>query len=63
MTINFKITKVLVSTPDEVSKLFLNLLKKKTTVYVPRYWKYIMIIYKLLPEIFFKLLINFEIIF
>ena len=61
MTINLKLPKFLVSTPDEVSKIIFKSFKKnKTTVYVPRYWKYIMIIYKLLPEIFFKLLINFR---
>ena len=55
MTKNLNFNKLLTSTPDIVAKdVFKAWKKKKCVVYSPWYWKYIMIIIRLIPERFFQ---------
>jgi len=52
---NLSLPKILVSTPEKIGEIIYNSYKeKKAIVYAPYYWKLIMFIYKLVPELFFK---------
>ncbi len=54
---NLQLPLILVSKPDLIAKIIYKSYKKnKSIVYAPGYWKYLMAIYKLIPEIVFKLL-------
>jgi decaprenylphospho-beta-D-erythro-pentofuranosid-2-ulose 2-reductase len=55
MTENMPLPKPLTSTPDEVAATVYNgLIKKKNTIYVKWFWRYIMLIIKNIPEFQFK---------
>ena len=52
---SLNLPKALVSTPEKVGKIiFKSYKKKKAIVYAPYYWKLVMFIYKLVPELIFK---------
>ena len=52
---SLNLPKALVSTPEKVGKIiFKSYKKKKAVVYAPYYWKLVMFIYKLVPELIFK---------
>jgi decaprenylphospho-beta-D-erythro-pentofuranosid-2-ulose 2-reductase len=55
MTENMPLPKLLTSTPEEVANIVYNgFTKKKNTVYVKWFWRYIMLIIKNIPEFQFK---------
>jgi decaprenylphospho-beta-D-erythro-pentofuranosid-2-ulose 2-reductase len=55
MTENMKLPKPLTSTPDEVADIvYAGFSKKKNTIYVKWFWRYIMLIIKNIPEFQFK---------
>jgi len=55
MTENMPLPKPLTSTPDEVAEIVYNgFAKKKNTIYVKWFWRYIMLIIKNIPEFQFK---------
>jgi decaprenylphospho-beta-D-erythro-pentofuranosid-2-ulose 2-reductase len=55
MTENIPLPKPLTSTPDEVAAIVYNgFVKKKNTIYVKWFWRYIMLIIKNIPEFQFK---------
>lgn len=55
MTENQRLPKPITSTPSEVADIiYLAYLKKKNIIYVKWFWKYIMLIIKLIPEFQFK---------
>ncbi|MDB4923098.1 SDR family oxidoreductase [Mucilaginibacter sp.] len=55
MTENMPLPKPLTSTPDEVADIVYNAFKKKkNTIYVKWFWRYIMLIIKNIPEFQFK---------
>lgn len=55
MTENLPLPKPLTSTPDEVAAIVYNgFVKKKNTIYVKWFWRYIMLIIKNIPEFQFK---------
>jgi len=55
MTENMPLPKPLTSTPDEVANIAYNgFIKKKNTIYVKWFWRYIMLIIKNIPEFQFK---------
>ena len=56
MTENLKLPKILISNVNHVgNKIFKAYKSKKNTLYVPRYWSIIMFIYKMVPEVLFKI--------
>jgi len=55
MTENMPLPKPLTSTPDEVAAIvYAGFTKKKNTIYVKWFWRYIMLIIKNIPEFQFK---------
>ena len=55
MTKNINFNKLLTSTPDVVAKdVFIAWKKKKCILYTPWYWKYILIVIRLIPEKIFQ---------
>ena len=55
MTEHLTLSKLLTSTPDEVSKTILDSIKKKKDiVYIKWFWRWIMLIIKMIPESIFK---------
>lgn len=55
MTYGMKIPKLLLASPQKVGKnIYKAIIKKKDIVYTPFYWKWIMLIVKLIPEFIFK---------
>ena len=57
MTENLKLPKILISNVNHVgNKIFKAYKNKKNTLYVPRYWSIIMFIYKMIPEMIFKII-------
>jgi decaprenylphospho-beta-D-erythro-pentofuranosid-2-ulose 2-reductase len=55
MTENLPLPKPLTSTPDEVAAIVFNAFKKKkNTIYIKWFWRYIMLIIKNIPEFQFK---------
>ena len=55
MTENIPLPKPLTSTPDEVAAIVYNgFIKKKNTIYIKWFWRYIMLIIKNIPEFQFK---------
>lgn len=61
MTQGLNLPEFLVSSAEKIGNIIYRSYKnKKNVVYAPLYWKYIMIIYRLLPEFLFKLLIKFR---
>lgn len=55
MTENMPLPKLLTSTPDELAAVVYNAFsKKKNTIYVKWFWRYIMLIIKNIPEFQFK---------
>lgn len=57
MTKDLNLPSMLVSKPDKIAKIIYSSYKKKNSVvYAPAYWKYLMIIYRNIPEFVFKLL-------
>jgi len=55
MTENMPLPKPLTSTPDEVAAIvYAGFAKKKNTIYVKWFWRYIMLIIKNIPEFQFK---------
>jgi len=55
MTENMELPKALTSTPEEVANLvYAAFLKKKNTIYVKWFWRYIMLIIRNIPEFQFK---------
>jgi decaprenylphospho-beta-D-erythro-pentofuranosid-2-ulose 2-reductase len=55
MTENLPLPKPLTSTPDEVAAIvYSGFVKKKNTIYVKWFWRYIMLIIKNIPEFQFK---------
>lgn len=61
MTNNLNLPKILVSDVSKVAEIiFKSYKKEKNIVYAPTYWRYILIIYRMVPEFIFKLLIRFR---
>ncbi|HSN61337.1 MAG TPA: hypothetical protein VLR49_10405, partial [Ferruginibacter sp.] len=55
MTAHLTLPGMLTSTPDEVTgRIYSSFKKKKNIVYVKWYWRWIMLIIKLIPEGVFK---------
>jgi decaprenylphospho-beta-D-erythro-pentofuranosid-2-ulose 2-reductase len=55
MTENMTLPKLLTSTPDEVADyIYDGFKKKKNTIYIKWFWRYIMLIIKNIPEFQFK---------
>ena len=55
MTKNLNFNKLLTSTPDIVAKdVFKAWKKRKNILYTPWYWKYILIVIRLIPEKIFQ---------
>lgn len=55
MTRDIKLPKLLTSSPEYVGKsTYKSFLKKKNSSYIPFYWKYIMFVFKLIPNFIFK---------
>lgn len=55
MTEHLKLPKLLTATPDEVGKaVFKAVHKKKNVIYVKWFWRWIMLIIKMIPEFMFK---------
>ncbi len=55
MTEHLKLPKLLTATPDEVGKaVFKAVHKKKNIIYVKWFWRWIMLIIKIIPEFMFK---------
>lgn len=53
---NLELPSILVSKPELIAKIILkSFIKNRSIVYAPGYWKYLMAIYRLIPEIIFKL--------
>ena len=60
MTKNLKLPELLVTSVEKTGEIIFNsYLKKNKVVYVPGYWRYIMIVYKMIPEFIFKFLVKF----
>ena len=61
MTKNLKLPELLVTSVEKTGEIIFNsYLKKKTVVYLPSYWRYIMFVYKIVPEFIFRFLVNFR---
>ena len=61
MTSELDLPKFLVSTPEKIGKIIFNSFKrKKKEVYAPGYWRYIMLIYRNLPEFIFKIFLSLK---
>ena len=56
MTKNLNLPKFMITNVDFVgNKIFKSFKAKKNTLYVPGYWAIIMFIYKMVPEVLFKI--------
>ena len=61
MTASLNLPSFLVSTPDRIGEIIFNSFKNnKENVYAPGYWRYIMLIYKNIPQFIFKLFLIFK---
>jgi decaprenylphospho-beta-D-erythro-pentofuranosid-2-ulose 2-reductase len=57
MTSNLKLPAILCSSKEKVAKIiYKSHLKNKSNIYAPGYWRFIMFIYKLIPDFIFKIL-------
>ncbi len=57
MTKDLNLPKILTSSPNKIAKIIFDSYKyKKTSIYAPFYWKYLLFIYKMIPEFIFKLI-------
>ena len=56
MTSNLDLPSFMCSTKERVAEIiYKNYSKKKTNIYDPNYWSFIMFVYKLLPNFLFKI--------
>ena len=61
MTSGLNLPEFLVSTPERIGKIIFNSFKRnKKEVYAPGYWRFLMLIYRNIPEFIFKIFLSLK---